>query len=52
MKPKHAMTRRDFLRYSALTGSAALLVACAPAPAGVAERLHRPKRRPRRRQPI
>ncbi|MDE0182482.1 MAG: ABC transporter substrate-binding protein [Caldilineaceae bacterium] len=34
MKPKHAMTRRDFLRYSALTGSAALLVACAPAPAG------------------
>ncbi|MCY4117146.1 MAG: ABC transporter substrate-binding protein [Caldilineaceae bacterium] len=28
------MTRRDFLRYSALTGSAALLVACAPAPAG------------------
>ena len=34
MRPKHSMTRRDFLRYSALTGSAALLVACAPAPAG------------------
>lgn len=34
MRPKHSMTRRDFLRYSALSGSAALLVACAPAPAG------------------
>ncbi len=31
MRPKHSMTRRDFLRYSALSGSAALLVACAPA---------------------
>ena len=34
MKPKHSMTRRDFLRYSALSGSAALLVACAPAAPG------------------
>ena len=35
MKLKNSMTRRDFLRYSALGGSAALLVACAPAaPAG------------------
>ena len=31
MKQKNSMTRRDFLRYSALSGSAALLVACAPA---------------------
>ena len=31
MKPKQTLTRRDFLRYSALSGSAALLVACAPA---------------------
>ena len=35
MRPKHSMTRREFLRYSALSGSAALLVACGPAePAG------------------
>ena len=31
MKSKNMMTRRSFLRYSALGGSAALLVACAPA---------------------
>ncbi len=31
MKQKQTLTRRDFLRYSALSGSAALLVACAPA---------------------
>ncbi|MDE0200631.1 MAG: twin-arginine translocation signal domain-containing protein, partial [Caldilineaceae bacterium] len=31
MKQKNSLTRRDFLRYSALSGSAALLVACAPA---------------------
>ena len=34
MKLKNSMTRRDFLRYSALSGSAALLVACAPAAPG------------------
>ncbi len=31
MKQRQTLTRRDFLRYSAMTGSAALLVACAPA---------------------
>ena len=31
MKQKRTFTRRDFLRYSAMSGSAALLVACAPA---------------------
>ncbi|MDE0140417.1 MAG: ABC transporter substrate-binding protein [Caldilineaceae bacterium] len=31
MKQKRTITRRDFLRYSAMSGSAALLVACAPA---------------------
>ena len=31
MTQKRSITRRDFLRYSALSGSAALLVACAPA---------------------
>ena len=31
MKKKRTITRRDFLRYSAMSGSAALLVACAPA---------------------
>ena len=38
MKQKRTITRRDFLRYSAMSGSAALLVACAPeAPAADGE---------------